>query len=131
MVSAAGDDDDDDDVLQLTPFAAMATGLCEGHAVTSMGERLHKPYGQIHTKLRNRLGRGRLVKMVHLHLHLRLHKTSLEDLATGMPLLEWAHAKEVQAMRAEAARINEARELAGEPLMVPGGFLEALLAGDD
>ena len=61
-------------------------------------------------------------------MHLRLHKKKLHDVCTAMPLLDWATAKEVAIMRAEAARAEAELAAAGEPPMAPGGYLEALLA---
>jgi len=63
------------------------------------GDRLHEPYYQVHTKLRNRAPGQKNAAPVRR----RLHKTSLENLATDMPLIEWAHAREAQVMRAARA----------------------------
>ena len=111
---------------RLPMFADVAIAFLGAHATTSQGERLHKTYGLIHTKLRNALLRVRAIKLVHLHMWLRLKKV-LSDVASSLPVLDWFSARTKETLRKEAEEISAQREAEGEPPMQPGGYLEMLL----
>ena len=51
-----------------------ATAMCEGHSASGVIERVHKPYGLVHSRqLRSGLTKPNLVSLVHLlHHNLRL-----------------------------------------------------------
>ena len=111
---------------RLPLFAEVAIAFLGAHASTGQGERLHKVYGLVHTKLRNALARVTTVKLVHLHMWLRL-KRSLNDVISNMPVLRWCSARAKQELRQEAEELAKEREARGEPPQQPGGYYEMLM----